>query len=147
MAFTVTIGDVPDQAAPPTVTSEGLTLSVSWDKPADNNFEIVFYQVRYQMGAGGWTTDPPVNAPSTSTTITVSDEGDYNVQVRAQNYAGAARLWSVAATVEDVLKPVDELTIPALTTTAFTQQVDEAIATPIELPAATGGREPRDLHC
>ena len=141
MAFTVTIGDKPDQAAPPTVTSVGLTLSVSWDKPADNNFEIVFYQVRYQMGAGVWTTAPPVNAPSTSTTITVSDEGDYNVQVRAQNFAGAG-VWSVSATV-DVLKPVDELTIPALTTTAFTQKVDEAIATPIELPAATGGREPR----
>ena len=143
MAFTITIGDKPDQAAPPTVTSEGLTLSVSWDKPADNNFEIVFYQVRYQMGAAGaWITAPPVNAPSTSTTITVSEEGDYNVGVRAQNSAGAGD-WSVSATVEDVLKPVDELTIPALTTTAFTQQVDEAIATPIELPAATGGREPR----
>ena len=112
------------------------TLTVEWDKPADNGGRrVVVYDVRYrEKGTSTWMED---ETRSTSYTISELEQGtEYLVGVRAVNVAGAGP-WSddLSATTIKNSRPVFDsgASIPNQS-----YKVGEAIST-IELPRASEG--------
>ncbi|MYC25141.1 MAG: hypothetical protein F4X56_04390 [Gammaproteobacteria bacterium] len=112
------------------------TLTVEWDKPADNGGRrVVVYDVRYrEKGAGTWIEE---ETRTTSFTITGLEQGtEYLIGVRAVNVAGTGP-WSddlSASTIQNS-RPIF-----AMGTSIPNQsyKVGEAIST-LELPLASEG--------
>lgn len=84
----------PDPPAAPTgftAVLSGSSVSLSWTNPGDAS--ISSYEYRYKiMGSGAeygsWTQISGGGATTTSHTISVSESGRYNVQLRARNTGG-----------------------------------------------------------
>ena len=73
-----------------TVDRDSVTsLVVSWAEPDNAGPEIEHYDLRYRAGAtGGWTDGPQDVAATTATVENLTQDTEYEVQVRARNAEG-----------------------------------------------------------
>ena len=93
----------PDTPAAPTVTTDltdGTQLGVSWVAPDDNGADITDYDVRYKLSTQDDSHYLGSAFTGTGTTHTIdglTSNRSYDVQVRAQNFAGESD-WSPVGT-------------------------------------------------
>ena len=108
----------PDMDAP---TAGHQTLAVSWDPPwSDNGWSVSDYDVRYRAGSSGAWTTWPHNGTTRSTTITgLTNNTEYEIQVRATNARGAS-FWSHSVTGTPTPQKPDAPAAPSLTSSGTT---------------------------
>ncbi len=120
----------PGAPGAPIVTAKNVSLSVSWDAPADNGATITDYDVQYRActkagdlkcaGANPtWGNWSEWNASNTSTTLSATIDSltngtKYQVQVRAANSVGDGA-WSTAGAATPAPQPPDASAAPTLT--------------------------------
>ena len=136
ITITVTDDDTEAPAAPavPTVApgSDSTTLSVTWNAPANAGPPITGYDVQYRQGSSGTFTDSQYSGSATATTITgLTEETDYEVQVRARNAEGDSA-WSPAGAGTTSQAPNG----PPVFTSAATASVVENITAVLTVAAA-----------
>ena len=93
----IDVNEAPAAPTAPSVTASTLnSLSVSWSAPANTGPPIGDYDVQYREGRSGPFTDWPHTGIATAATITgLTQDTDYQVQVRATNDEGTGG-WSPA---------------------------------------------------
>ena len=95
---TSTPAAAPATPSAPTLTPGDRSLAVSWTAPANNGSAITDYDVRYSTDGSNWT-ETPDNTPSAATSTTIgslTNDTEYQVQVRATNAVGNSS-WSASA--------------------------------------------------
>ena len=112
----------PDMDAP---TAGHQTLAVSWDPPwSDNGWSVSDYDVRYRAGSSGAWTTWPHNGTTRSTTITgLTNNVEYEIQVRATNDRGSG-FWSDSVTGTPAPQMPDAPAAPTLTSSGTTMTVN-----------------------
>ena len=136
ITITVTDDDTEAPAAPavPTVApgSDSTRLSVTWNAPANAGPPITGYDVQYRQGSSGTFTDSQYSGSATATTITgLTEETDYEVQVKARNAEGDSA-WSPAGAGTTSQAPNG----PPAFTSAATASVVENITAVLTVAAA-----------
>ena len=100
----------PSTPAAPTVATDltdGTQLDVSWIAPDDNGADITDYDVRYKLSTqddSHYLGSAFTGAGTTHTIDGLTSNSSYNVQVRAQNFAGESD-WSPVGTGETANDP------------------------------------------
>ena len=106
----------------PTVKSQA--LDVSWTQPAsDNGLAVGGYDVRYRAGStGAWTSWPHAKTAVTATITGLTNNTEYEVQVRARNGRGSG-FWSAGVKGTPVPQVPDTPAAPTLTSSGTTMTV------------------------
>ena len=116
-----------------TPAAKSESLDITWAQPAsDNGSEIAGYDVRHRAGSSGaWTSWPHTTTARSTTIADLTNNTEYEVQVRARNARGAG-FWSTGVKGTPVPQVPDAPAAPTLTSSGTTMTVSWAA------PAANG---------
>ena len=107
-----------------TPTPKHQALAVTWNAPASNNNSAVTgYDVQYRAGSSGaWSSWPHAGTGRSATITGLTNNTEYQVQVRARNERGNS-FWSAAAKATPVPQKPDAPAAPTLTSSGTTMTV------------------------
>ena len=129
-AWSPSVSGTAGAPTPPVVnapTPKHQAIAVTWDAPAaDNNSAVTGYDVQYRAGSSGAWTSWPYAATTRSTTITgLTNNTEYQVQVRARNARGNS-FWSASVKGTPAPQKPDAPAAPTLTSSGTTLTVSWA---------------------
>ena len=110
-----------------TPTPKHQALAVTWAAPAsDNNSAVTGYDVQYRAGSSGaWTSWPHTDTTRSATITGLTNNTEYQVQVRARNARGNS-FWSASVKATPVPQKPDAPAAPTLTSSGTTLTVSWA---------------------